>query len=193
MEDTGETASSTRDQVRALSTENEAGALRIFDNTGQDGPEDAAPFWHDEGGPDRWASAVENKMGPRRKPANASTLSRMDQKFRVYGWSEDARDPALGYMLMDSVKATDKRFEVEVAVAPPDNSSRTLRVNDLSLGGTLSVGLDPELHPNQLEYLLIDTGARAGQISKVDMVLPSGPTCMDPPQTRFFHLLCMRT
>ena len=36
---------------------------------------------------------------------------------------------------------------------------------------TLGVGLDPGLHPNQLEFLLIDTGARAGQISKVDSLL----------------------
>ena len=32
-----------------LSTEDEAGALRIFDCTWQDGSEDALQFWHDEG------------------------------------------------------------------------------------------------------------------------------------------------
>ena len=132
-EGAGETASSTLDQGKALFTENEASALGIFDNTRQNGSEDAAPFWHDEGGPDRWASAVEDKMEPRRRPANASTLSRIDLKF-LYGWSEDARDPVLGYTLLDSVKATDKRFEVEVALAPADNSPRTLRVDALSLG-----------------------------------------------------------
>ena len=36
-------------------------------------------------------------------------------------------------------------------------------------------------------------GARAGQISKVDLVLPSGPTGMDPLQTSFFRLLSMGT
>ena len=55
--------------------------------------------------------------------------------------------------------------------------------------GTLSVGLDQELYPNQLEYLLIDTGARAGQISKVDLVWPSGLNGMDPSQASFFQLL----
>ena len=52
---------STRDQGRALSTENEAGALGIFDNPWQDGSEDAVQFWHDEGGPDSLASAVEDE------------------------------------------------------------------------------------------------------------------------------------
>ena len=36
-------------------------------------------------------------------------------------------------------------------------------------------------------------GARAGQISKVDLVLPSGRTGMDPLQTSFFLLLSMGT
>ena len=57
----------------------------------------------------------------------------------------------------------------------------------------MSVGLDPELHPNQLKYLLIDTGARAGQISKVDLAWPSGLTGMDPSQTSFFQLLRIGT
>ena len=77
-----------------------------------------------------------------------STSSRIVVKFSVCGWSEDAWDPALGYLQMDSVKATDKRFEVEVSstavmymssvssgtfvsivvVAPADNSPQTLRV-----------------------------------------------------------------
>ena len=50
-EEAGETASSTWDQGRALSTENEAGAVGIFDSTWQDGSEDARQSWHDEGGP----------------------------------------------------------------------------------------------------------------------------------------------
>ena len=54
-------------------------------------------------------------------------------------------------------------------------------------------GLDQELHLNQMKYILIDTEARAVQTSKVDVVLPSGPTGMDPSLTRFFQLLCMRT
>ena len=58
---------------------------------------------------------------------------------------------------------------------------------------TLGVGLDQESHPNQSEYLLIETGARTGQISKVDVVLPSGPTGMDPSQTSFFQLLRIGT
>ena len=40
-----------------------------------------------------------------------------------------------------------------------------------------------------MKYLLSDTGARAVHISKFDLVLPSRPTVMDPPQTRFLQLL----
>ena len=36
-------------------------------------------------------------------------------------------------------------------------------------------------------------GARAGQISSVDLVLPSGPTGMDPSQTSFFQSLGFET
>ena len=36
-------------------------------------------------------------------------------------------------------------------------------------------------------------GATAGQISNVDLVLPSGPTGMDPSQTSFFQLLNIGT
>ena len=63
----GEAASSTREQGRALSAENDAGARGTFDDTWQGGPKDAAPFWHDEGGPDRWASAVVDEMGATEK------------------------------------------------------------------------------------------------------------------------------
>ena len=44
-----------------------------------------------------------------------------------------------------------------------------------------------------MKHILIDTGARAVKISTVDLVLLSGPTGMDPSQTRFFQLLSMRT
>ena len=49
-EEAGETASSTPDQGRALSTER-TGVLRIFGGTWQDGSEDAGQFRHDEVGP----------------------------------------------------------------------------------------------------------------------------------------------
>ena len=61
MEEAGETASSTWDQVRALSTENEAGALGISDSTWQDGSGGARQSWHDEGRPDSCASFVEDE------------------------------------------------------------------------------------------------------------------------------------
>ena len=35
-------------------------------------------------------------------------------KFRVCSWPEDTWDPALAYILMNSVETTDKRSEVEV-------------------------------------------------------------------------------
>ena len=62
VEEAGEIASSTWEQGRALSADNEAGAQGTFDDTGQDGSEDTAPFWHDKGGTDSLASAVEEKM-----------------------------------------------------------------------------------------------------------------------------------
>ena len=71
-EGAGETASSTRDQGRALSTEDEASALEIFDST------DAVQFWHDEGVPDSLASAVEDV-----------------RKFRVCGDQKILGDPPL--------------------------------------------------------------------------------------------------
>ena len=74
---------------------------------------DAVQFWHDTDA-DRYASAVEDKDAPRRTQASTSTLGRMVLKFRACGWSEDVWDPALAYILMSSVEATDKRLEVEV-------------------------------------------------------------------------------
>ena len=154
------------------------------------------------------------------------------KKYSVFSWSEDAWDPALGYILMDSVKTTDKRFDVEGlstaimylssvsagACRPTTNSPQTLRVEALSLSNspktsvslslnltfgediqsegtrtvdlctnsgagsgracgirgwtlcgsvtfesvlwcTLVVVLDQELHPNQIEYVLLGTRA----------------------------------
>ena len=51
-EEAGETASSTRDVGRALSTESGTGVREIFDGTWQDGSEEAGQFWQDEGRPD---------------------------------------------------------------------------------------------------------------------------------------------
>ena len=122
MEGAGETASSTQEQGRALSAENEAGALGTFDDTWHYGSEDAAPFWHDEGGPDSLALA-EDKIVPRKRQASTSTSSMIFLKFQVHGWSENAWDPAFVYILMDSAKATDKRFEVEVPITAIMNMS----------------------------------------------------------------------
>ena len=58
--------------------------------------------------------------------------------------------------------------------------------------GTLGVGSDQEWHPNHTEYILIDAGARAVQVYKIDLVLLSGPTRVDPLQTRFCQLLSVR-
>ena len=58
--------------------------------------------------------------------------------------------------------------------------------------GTLGVGSDQEWHPNHTEYILIDAGARAVQVYKIHLVLLSGPTRVDPLQTRFCQLLIMR-
>ena len=198
---------------------------------------------------DSLVSAVEDKNAPRRRQASTSTSSRIVLKFSVCSCSGDGWDPALGYILMDSAKRTDTRFEVEgpstavmytsgvsagasvsiVVVAPADNFPQTLRVEALSLTnspetilslaslnltfdediqseetrtadlctnsgagsgdgcahvesadggfavhpvtsesgswGTLGVGLDQELHPNLVEYVLIDL--RAANLSWV--------------------------
>ena len=100
--DAGETASSTRDQGRASSTESQTADPGIFDGTWQDGSEHAAQFRHDETVPDSLASAVEDKNAPRRRQASTSTSIRIFLKFRVCGWSENTWDPALADMPMDS-------------------------------------------------------------------------------------------
>ena len=100
--DAGETASSTRDQRRALTTENETGDLGIFEGTWQDGSEDAAQFRHDEGVPGGLAPPVEDKNAPRRRQASMFASIRIAPKCRVYGWSEDTWDPALADIPMDS-------------------------------------------------------------------------------------------
>ena len=76
-EGAGETASSTRDQGRALSTENEAGTREILDSTGQDSSEDARQSWHDEGRPDTFASVVKDRSASRRRQASTSTSDRI--------------------------------------------------------------------------------------------------------------------
>ena len=103
-----------RDAGRALSTENEGGAMGIFESTGQDGSGDAEQFWHDEGVPDSLASAVKDQNTPRRREASMPTSSRIVLKFRVCGWPEDTWDPALVYILMASAETTDMRLGVEV-------------------------------------------------------------------------------
>ena len=103
-----------RDAGEALSTENEAGALVIFDSRWQDGSEDAVQFRHDEGGPDSLASAVEDKNARKRRQASTSTSSSIVLKFRACSWSENSWDPTLVCILMSSVETTDKRYKVEV-------------------------------------------------------------------------------
>ena len=85
LEEAGETASSTWDQGRALSTENEAGALGIFDGTWQDGSEDARQSWHGEGRPDSCASVVKDRNASRERPASTSTSGRIVLELWICG------------------------------------------------------------------------------------------------------------
>ena len=71
--DAGETASSTRDQGRASSTESQTTDPGIFDGTWQDGSEDAAQFRHDETVPD--------SLGQERAEEEASQHVHLDQDF----------------------------------------------------------------------------------------------------------------
>ena len=75
-----------RDAGKALSTEDEAGALGIFDSTWQDGSGDAVQFWHDEGVPGCLAS-VKDKHTPRRWQVSMPTSS----------WPEGTWDPHLRF------------------------------------------------------------------------------------------------
>ena len=95
MKEAGETVSSTWDQVEALSTENEAGIRGILDGTRQDSSEDARQSWHDEVGPDSFASIVKDwDASRRRRQASRSISSRIVQKLGIWDWSEDAWDLA---------------------------------------------------------------------------------------------------
>ena len=106
----GETASSTWDQGRVLSIENQA------DTRGNRGQHRAGQFsWHDEGRPDSVASAVKDRHASRRRPVSTSTFSRIVLKIWICGWSRDARDPATAYLLTGSVETTHTRFEAEVS------------------------------------------------------------------------------
>ena len=86
-EGAGETASSTRDQGRAWSTENEAGTRGISDSTGQDSSQDARQCWHDEGRPDSFAPVVKDRNASRRRQASTSTSGRIVLKLWICGWS----------------------------------------------------------------------------------------------------------
>ena len=114
-EEAGETASSTRDQGRVLSTENQADSRGILDSTGQDSSEDARRSWHDEGRLDSVASAVKDRNASRRRPVSTSTFSRLVLKIWICGWSGDARDPATAHLPTVPVETTHPCFEAEVS------------------------------------------------------------------------------
>ena len=130
-EEAGETASSTRNQGRVLSTENEGSTRGIVDSTGQDSSEDAKQSWHDEGGPDSFATVVKDRNASRRRQANTFTFSRIAWKLGVCGWSGDAWEPATAYLLTGSVGTTNQRFEGEVP--------STAVVNMSGISGSTSV------------------------------------------------------
>ena len=52
--------------------------------------------------------------------------------------------------------------------AHAESADGSFAVHPPTAEGTLGIGLDQQLHPNHMNYLLIDTGARAVQVSEVD-------------------------
>ena len=105
----------------------------FFDSTEQDSLEDAKQSWHDEGGPDSFASVVKDRNASRRRQASTSTSSRIVQKLSICGWPGDAWDPATAYLLTVSVDTTNQRFEDEVP--------STAVVNMSGVSGSLSVSM----------------------------------------------------
>ena len=121
MEEARETATSTIGQFGALSTESEAGEREILDGTRQDSSEDAKQAWHDEGGPDSFASVVKDGNASRRRQASMSMSSRIVRKLGICDWSEKAWDLAMANLLVDT---TNQRFKEEVPGTAVVNISR---------------------------------------------------------------------
>ena len=160
VEEAGETASSTSDQSRVLTIENE----------------DARQSWHDEGRPDSFVSVIKDSNASRRRRASTSTSGRIVLKLGICGSSGDAWDPATAYLLTGSVDTANERFEAEVpspavgdmfgvsggtsgsimGTMRADPSLTTLRVEALSLGSLstklvlwASISSETECRPGQ--------------------------------------------
>ena len=96
MEEARET--STRNQNRALSTENE----------------EAGQSWHDEGKPDSFVSVVQDGKSLRRKQASTSPSRRIVLKLRICDWSGDAWNSAAEYLLTGSADIISAHFQAKV-------------------------------------------------------------------------------
>ena len=150
----GETASSTWDQGRALSTENESGTRGILDSIGQDSWEDVRQSWHDGGGPDSFASLLKDAF----LQASTSTSGRTVLKLWICGWSGDARDPATAYQLTGSVDPTHTCFEAEVP--------STAVVNMFGVSGSTSVSIGGAGHSDPSQPTLRVEALSPGNLSK---------------------------
>ena len=110
-EGAGETASSTQDQGRVLSTENQADSRESWTAPGRTVRRTQGGSWHDEGRLDSVASAVKDRNASRRRPVSTSTFSRLVLKIWICGWSGDARDLATAHLPTVSVETTHPCFE----------------------------------------------------------------------------------
>ena len=98
-----------------------------------------------------FALVVEDRNASRRRQESTSTSSRIVLKLWTCGWSGDAWDPALAYILMSSVETTDKRFEVEVPSTAVLDMSGVSRSTSVSMVGAVQADpSQPTLHVEAL-------------------------------------------
>ena len=165
-EGAGETASSTLYQIRALSTENEADVLGIFDvfceadqrtrlpstavmDTSSVSQARLSPSWSlCQPTTNSLQTLRVEALSPSTSPTTSVSFASLNFTFDddvQFDWTRTVD------LCTNSVAGSgDKRMQAEFAdgsfaVHPVTSESASWR--------TWSVGLDPELHPNQLEYL----------------------------------------
>ena len=127
VEEAGETASSTSDQSRALTTENE----------------DARQFWHDEGRPHSFCIG---HQGQQRVEEEASEHVHFRQDRRE-AWDlrlvRRCLGPATAYLLTGSIDTANERFEAEVPSPAVGNMFGVSGGTSGSIVGTMRANPSP--------------------------------------------------